>query len=255
MTTSIVPKLQAQTTIAQSRQNYHIQYCTLKWRRGQLLIKPPSDLKQPYLPSLDNEQLLVECLKHSPVNLVTIDPKLGGAALRFWADACHQANKPIFLSIPLKHQLPKLSNQLLRLIQRLINWIVALTLLLLISPLILGLILIMRLQSSDILFAYEWRIGEKGKLFRAIKFCTTRKNHSTRLGLWMTKYGLDELPKLFNVIRGEISLIGYHYWCLEDAVKLSLEKDAGKSDSLTEVINSWQIEAKYDPVIFPQTHH
>ena len=248
MTTSIVPKLQAQTTIAQSRENYHIQYCTLQWRRGQLLVKPPSDLKQPYLPSLYNEQLLVECLKHSPVNLVTIDPKLGDAALRFWADACHQANKPIFLSIPFKNQLPKLSNQVLRSTQRLINWILALTLLLLISPLILALIVIMRLQSSDILFAYEWRIGEKGKLFRAIEFCTTRKNHSTLLGLWMRKYGLDKLPKLFNVIRGEISLIGYHYWCLEEAVKLSLEKEAEQSDPLPDVINSWQMETKYNPV-------
>jgi lipopolysaccharide/colanic/teichoic acid biosynthesis glycosyltransferase len=250
MTTSIVPKLQAQTTIAQSHQNYHIQYCTLQWRRGQLLVKPPSDLKQPYLPALDNEQLLVECLKHSPINLVTIDPKLGETALLFWADACHKANKPIFLSIPFKNQFSKLSNQVLRLIQRLINWILALTLLLLISPLILGLMIIMRVQSSNVLFAYEWQIGERGKLFRAIKFCTNRNNHSTRLELWMRKYGLDKLPKLFNAIRGEISLIGYHSWCLEDAVRLSLEKEAKQSDSLPGMNNLWQIKTQYKPVKF-----
>ncbi|MBK1986700.1 sugar transferase [Sphaerospermopsis aphanizomenoides BCCUSP55] len=244
MTTSIVPNLHS--TTPKPHQNYHSQYCTLQWRRGQLLVKPPSDFQQPYLPSLDNEQLLVECLKNSPVNVVTIDPKLGYAALRFWADACQQANKPIFLSMACRNQFSTLSQPVLIVIQRLIDWILALSLLLLISPLMLGLIVIMRLQSFDLLFTYKWHIGERGKLFRAINFCTTRNNHSPRLGLWMRKYGLDNLPKLFNVLCGEMSLIKYRCWCLEDVIKLSLEIKEQQLNELPEVITAWQIETEYE---------
>jgi Bacterial sugar transferase len=248
MTASIIPSLQDRTTIPQQRQNYQLQYCTLQWRRDQLLVKPPGNLKQPYLPSIDNEQLLVECLKHSPVSLVTIDPKIGDASLRFWADACKQANKPIFLRLPSRNQLPKPGNQIFRFIQRLVDWILALILLLLVSPLVVGLIILLWFNSPELLFSYEWHIGERGKLFQAIKFCTTTKHNITFLGLWMHKYGLDHLPKLFNVLRGEMSLLGNRCWCLEDAIKLSLEGQRQHLDGqLPGVINSWQIETKFKP--------
>ncbi|MFM2062186.1 MAG: hypothetical protein RLZZ507_1856 [Cyanobacteriota bacterium] len=247
MTTSIVPNLQELSTIPQQPQNYHSQYCTLKWRRGQLLVKSPGNLQEPYLPSLENKQLLVDCLKHSSVSLVTIEPQLGDAALRFWADACEQANKPIFLRLPFKNQLPKPKNQIFRVIQRVIDWVLALILLLLVSPLMMGLIILMWLQSPKFIFSYDWHIGEKGKLFRAYKFGATRKHTITPLGLWMRKYSLDNLPKLFNILRGEMSLIRYQSWCLEDVVNLSIEAQMQHLDALPEVINSWQIDAKFNP--------
>ncbi|TAF07679.1 MAG: sugar transferase [Nostocales cyanobacterium] len=245
MTTSIVPSLQKHSTIPQQPQNYRSQYCTLQWRRGQLLVKSPRNLQQPYLPALDNEKLLVECLKHSPVSLVSIDPQLGDGALQFWADACEQANKPIFLSLSFRNQLPKPSHQIFRIIQRIIDWGLALILLFILSPLMLGLTILMWFQSPELLFSYEWHIGEKGRLFRAIKFSPTRKHHITSLGLWMRKYGLDNLPKLFNVLRGEMSLIQYRSWCLKDAVKLSIEGKKPQLNELPKVVNSWQIETKF----------
>ncbi len=91
-----------------------------------LLVKQLGRVKQPYLPALDSKRSLVKCLQHSPVSLVSIDPKLGEALLRFWADACQEAQKPIFLSIPAGN---KPSNQPWRQLQRLIDWIAALVLL------------------------------------------------------------------------------------------------------------------------------
>ncbi|MBD2292504.1 sugar transferase [Anabaena sphaerica FACHB-251] len=237
MTTSIVPSLQEHSSISQQPQSYHSQYCTLQWRRGQLLVKSPINLQQPYLPSLENEQLLVECLKHSPVTLVTIDPQLGDAALRFWADACKQAKKPIFIRLPFKNQLPKTSNYI-RVIQRVIDWILALFVLLLVSPVMLVLALLMQMYSPGLLFSYEWHIGERGKLFQSIKFCTTGKQSITFLGFLMRKYGLDNLPKLFNVLRGDMSFIGSRCWTLADAVHLSLE-DAEQLNKLSVISNPW----------------
>ncbi|MEA5575262.1 heterocyst development glycosyltransferase HepC [Anabaena sp. UHCC 0451] len=223
MTTSILTSLQeAHNTTVQQPQNYHSQYCTLQWRRNQLLVKAPKNLQQLYLPSLKNEQLLIDCLKHSPISLVTIDPQLGEATLQFWGNACKQAHKPIFLRLPFRHKLPKPSHQIFRTIQRVSDWILALILLFFVSPLMLGLIIMMQFQSPQSLFAYEWHISEKGKLFPAFKFCTTRKNKITSLGLWMRKYRLDNLPRLLNILRGEMSLFGDNSWSLKDAVNLSL---------------------------------
>jgi hypothetical protein len=196
---------------------------------GQLLVKQPGRVKQPYLSSLDSKRSLVKCLQHSPVSLVSIDPKLGEVLLRFWADACQEAQKPIFLSIPAGNKLP---NQPWRQLQRLIDWISAFVLLLLVSPVMLGLIVLMQIDSPGSLFCREWRVGERGKLFQTIRFCT---HNITPLARWMGKYNLDNLPQLFNVLRGDMSLTGSRGWTLEDAVRLN---------KLPEIKPSWELEAQ-----------
>lgn len=245
MTISIVPNLQEHNTIAQQSQNVHPQNFTLHWRRGQLLVKSSKNAQTPYLPSLENKQLLIECLQHSPINLVTIDPKLGDAALKFWIDACQQANKPIYISPSARSNRPKSSNKFFKFIQPVINRILALILLILVSPLMLILTLMISLNGSISLFSYQWHIGEKGKIFPMIDFCTTGKhNQSTLLGLWMSKYHLDHLPRLFNILRGEMKLIGCNNLCLEDVIRFSLMTESIQVDGINQVIKSWHIKAK-----------
>ncbi|WP_375498809.1 heterocyst development glycosyltransferase HepC [uncultured Nostoc sp.] len=228
MTTSIIPTLENLYDVTQEHQDNH-GYCTLQWRRGKLLVKPLGRVKQPYLPSLNSKRSLVECLEHSPVSLVSIDPKLGEALLRFWADACEEAQKPIFLSISASNKLP---NQPFRQVQRLIDWIAALVLLLLVSPVMLGLVVLMQVYSPGSVFCREWRVGERGKLFRAMRF---RTQNTTPLGRWMGKSSLNNLPQLFNVLRGDMSLTGSRCWTLEDAVQLN---------KLPEIKASWEVEAQ-----------
>ncbi|MBN3877864.1 MULTISPECIES: heterocyst development glycosyltransferase HepC [unclassified Nostoc] len=228
MTTSIIPTLENLYDVTQSHQDNR-GYCTLQWRRGKLLVKPLGGVKQPYLASLDSKRSLVECLQHSPVSLVSIDPKLGETLLKFWADACEAAQKPIFLSIPAGKKLP---NQPFRQLQRVIDWIAAFVLLLLVSPVMLGLIVLMQVYSPGSLFCHEWRVGERGKLFQAMSFCA---KNNTPLERWMGKYNLDNLPQLFNVLRGDMSLTGSRCWTLKDAVQLN---------KLPEITASWEVEAQ-----------
>lgn len=241
MTTSITPTL-AYYAFPQQPEDRSPQ-CTLTWRRGQLLVKPAADkVKQLHLPSLESEEWLVECLKHSLVGLVRIDPKVGEAKLRLWADACKQANKPIFLQIPSGSKLLKQDSWLSKCLKRVIDWSVALLLLIGVSPIILGLVLLVGVYSPGPLFSGEWHVGERGQLFRVLKFRTsaattenpvinyytekndlTKERPTTPLGHWMRKYGLDNLPQLFNVLRGEMTLIGSRPCNLSDAVRLSPE--------------------------------
>ena len=225
MTTSIIPTLENLYDVTQEHQDNR-GYCTLQWRRSKLLVKPLGQVKQPYLPSLNSKRSLVECLQHSPVSLVSIDPKLGETLLRFWADACEEAQKPIFLSIPASK---KLSNQPF---QQLIDWIAASVLLLLVSPVMLGLVVFMQVYSPGSIFCREWRVGERGKLFRAMRF---RTQNTTLLGRWMDKFSLDNLPQLFNVLRGDMNLTGSRCWTLEDAVQLN---------KLPDIKASWEVDAQ-----------
>ena len=64
-------------------------------------------------------------------------------------------------------------------------------------------------------FFLQDRIGLDGKSFKIIKFRTMRDDLSlppaariTRKGHWWRAYGLDELPQLFSIVKGDMSLIG-----------------------------------------------
>ncbi|ABA20741.1 sugar transferase [Trichormus variabilis ATCC 29413] len=232
MTSVIVSTVESHDTVPPQNQNHGSSHYTLQWRRGQLLVKPANKVEQLCLPSLNDEQLLVDCLKRSPVNLVSIDGKLGETWLKFWAEACKKAHKPIFLSKPAhrKPPTPTLSIQSIRWLWRLIDWLVAFGLMLLVSPVLLGLVILMQIDSRKSLFTHEWRVGERGKIFRVIKLTPTQ-NHPQILQVWLKKSGLAHLPQLWNVLRGEMSLTGSACWTLEDAVRLSLagQEQADKS--------------------------
>ncbi|MBW4667515.1 MAG: sugar transferase [Cyanomargarita calcarea GSE-NOS-MK-12-04C] len=253
MTTSIIPTFQNSYTVSPQQQDNPSNYCKLQWRRGQLLVKLPGLVKQPYLSSLDKEESLVECLKHSPVSLVCIDPKLGEEKLLLWATACEQASKPIFLHIPSAKQQAKFNSTFLASLKRVTEWLVALMLLLAVSPIVLGLGCIMRVYSPGALFSREWHVGERGKLFRIMKFRTTdglsegeNDQNITLLGSWMRKWGLENVPQLLNVLRGEMSLIGPGCCTLQNAVRLSLQEQR-HLNALPGIIVRLQVETEFQP--------
>jgi exopolysaccharide biosynthesis polyprenyl glycosylphosphotransferase len=95
--------------------------------------------------------------------------------------------------------------------------------LLILSPLLLGVVVALRvLQGAPVLYRQE-RMGLDGQRFRMLKFRTMRVDaeaasgpvwarandpRRTRLGTWLRRLSLDELPQLLNVLRGEMSLVG-----------------------------------------------
>jgi lipopolysaccharide/colanic/teichoic acid biosynthesis glycosyltransferase len=107
-------------------------------------------------------------------------------------------------------------------LKRIFDIIVSLLGVILLSPLFLLIALLIKLDSRGPIFYRSVRIGKMGKPFRIFKFrtmipeaeklggLTTTFDDSrvTRIGRFLRKYKLDELPQLINVLKGEMSLVG-----------------------------------------------
>ncbi|HEM4058365.1 TPA: sugar transferase [Streptococcus suis] len=100
--------------------------------------------------------------------------------------------------------------------------LLALILLLLLSPVIIILAIWIKLDSKGPIFYRQERVTRYGRIFRIFKFRTMvtdadkigslvtvgQDNRITKVGHIIRKYRLDELPQLFNVLTGDMSFVG-----------------------------------------------
>jgi len=244
MPISVISNLNNNSIVPQPSENISLLSCSLQWRRGKLLVKTLGKLPQIHLAALENEESLIECLKHSPVSLVSIDPKIGDSLLKVWANACQKANKPIFMNISSYQKLSKKKNQIFRTLQIIIDWTWALVLLLFMSPVILGGLITIQLYPPKLLFDYEWYMEEQGQLFQTIKFSSKAKQEMTKFSIILGTFFLNNLSNGLNLFQGKFCLLNNRCLSLEDAVKLSLEEQDKKLDPQHKFSNAWQIDHK-----------
>jgi lipopolysaccharide/colanic/teichoic acid biosynthesis glycosyltransferase len=104
--------------------------------------------------------------------------------------------------------------------KQMLDFTLALIALVFISPLILLLILFLAIANDGKPFFVQKRPGKRGKIFSIVKFKTMNdkkdKNGNllsdadrlTKVGQFVRKTSLDEIPQLINVLKGDMSLIG-----------------------------------------------
>ena len=107
--------------------------------------------------------------------------------------------------------------------KRMFDFIIATLSLILVSPLLLIISILIKLDSAGPVFFKQTRMGRKGNIFNMWKFRTMRDKaeietgpvwadeddpRTTNLGRLLRRAHLDELPQLINVFKGEMSLIG-----------------------------------------------
>jgi len=94
--------------------------------------------------------------------------------------------------------------------------------LILLSPLILIISILIKMDSRGPVFYKQERVGEMGKIFKLLKFRSmvegaeangpvwAGKNDDriTRIGQWIRKWRLDEIPQMVNVLKGDMSFVG-----------------------------------------------
>jgi exopolysaccharide biosynthesis polyprenyl glycosylphosphotransferase len=109
-----------------------------------------------------------------------------------------------------------------RLVKRAFDLVFSTVILVLTSPLMLLLALLIKLDSPGPVFFVQERLGLDGKPIQVIKFrsmhvgsdrqrggWTTKDDpRRTRIGRWLRRFSLDELPQFINVLLGEMSVVG-----------------------------------------------
>ncbi len=135
--------------------------------------------------------------------------------------------------LPLMHvELPQFSGGKHN-FKRVMDIVLATTAMTVLSPLFLCLALVVRIDSRGPILFLQERIGRNGEKFKMVKFRSmvvdaeeklavlqqsnegagvlfkmTKDPRVTRCGRWMRKFSLDELPQFWNVLQGQMSLVG-----------------------------------------------
>jgi exopolysaccharide biosynthesis polyprenyl glycosylphosphotransferase len=143
--------------------------------------------------------------------------------------------------------------------------------LLILSPLLLLIALFVKLQDHGPVFFRQTRVGRDGRNFGVLKFrsMTVNAEHRlnelsganerqgplfkmvgdprvTRVGRILRSAGLDELPQLINVLRGEMSLVGPRPALPSEVANFSAELRM-REQVLPGITGLWQVEARDNP--------
>ena len=106
--------------------------------------------------------------------------------------------------------------------KRLFDLLLSLILIILLLPVFITIAIIIKLDSPGPAFFKQARLGQFKRPFEMLKFrsmhlaqCNSGllitpsgDKRITRAGSWLRKFKLDELPQLFNVLRGDMSMVG-----------------------------------------------
>jgi len=182
-------------------------------------------------------------------------------------------NSPIeyigqFPTIPLPHgHVPELG----MFFKRIIDVLFAFTVLLILSPILVAIAIAIKLGSRGPIFYTSDRIGKKALVFRCIKFRTmvhdadvrragmmhlnerdgvlfkiANDPRITRIGGFLRKYSLDELPQFINVLRGDMSVVGPRPPIASEVREYQLDH-LRRLDVVPGITGLWQVQARQDP--------
>lgn len=138
-------------------------------------------------------------------------------------------------------------------VKRIIDFTVCMGAVIVLSPFFLVLILLIKLDSKGPVFFTQKRVGKDKKHFQIYKFRTMRidtpkdmpthllenpEQYITRMGKFLRKTSLDELPQLFNIIKGDMSIIGPRP-ALWNQYDLIAQRDLGGANLLLPGLTGW----------------
>jgi exopolysaccharide biosynthesis polyprenyl glycosylphosphotransferase len=154
-------------------------------------------------------------------------------------------------------------------IKRMLDIGVALSLLLASSPLLALAALAIKLDSEGPVFFVQGRVGFNKRRFRMIKFRTmcvdaearmqelehlnektgpifkiTNDPRTTRVGKWLRKTSIDELPQLINVLLGDMSIVGPRPLSVRDALRMELAWQRRRFSVKPGLTCLWQVSGR-----------
>jgi exopolysaccharide biosynthesis polyprenyl glycosylphosphotransferase len=188
--------------------------------------------------------------------------------------------KPDFLMVgglPATRFSPPLISGTDFLVKRGFDFLMAAITLLLTAPLYFTIALLIRLDSAGPIFYKQTRVGLRGQQFKVWKFRTMVTNADqlqkelesqnemkdgimfkmkddpriTKVGKFLRRYSLDELPQLFNVLLGEMSVIGPRPFPLRDVEKFD-DHHFIRHEVLPGITGLWQVSGRSEITDFEE---
>jgi len=185
------------------------------------------------MPSIGSEkikQLFIK-IRHYVPNVLIV-PELQGISL-----ITSELDYLFYEEIFLLHTKNNLANPINRILKRISEYFLIIPILILCMPIMIVIALVIKLTSSGPIIYTQNRIGRNGRPFKIYKFRTMYRDAEkrlkkllqqdpeareewrlnfklkkdprvTKIGSFLRKTSLDELPQIFNVIKGEMSLVG-----------------------------------------------
>lgn len=111
-----------------------------------------------------------------------------------------------------------------RVVKRIFDFVIAFLLLIVTSPILLIVSIMIKIDDKGPVFYKQERTGKNGKNFKIYKFrsmnflpkelemTVPHDKRITKVGKFLRKTSLDELPQLINILKGEMSIIGPRPW-------------------------------------------
>lgn len=173
-----------------------------------------------------------------------------------------------FPTIPLhRGHVPELA----LLLKRLLDVLISSFALLVLSPILLAIAVCIKLSSPGPVFYVSERIGKKGRVFGCRKFRTmvqdaeklradilymnerdgvlfkvTNDPRVTKIGRFLRKYSLDEIPQFWNVLVGDMSIVGPRPPIASEVREYEL-KHLRRLDVTPGITGLWQVQSRQDP--------
>jgi lipopolysaccharide/colanic/teichoic acid biosynthesis glycosyltransferase len=170
---------------------------------------------------------------------------------------CDVGAREGFLSLPARNIKEDAGGQ--RFVKRIMDFVGALLAIILLAPVMLTVAILIRLDSRGAALFQQVRIGRSGRPFKILKFRTmvadaeerlakleeyneasggvlfkmSNDPRVTRLGRFLRRTSLDELPQLINVLRGQMSLIGPRPLSVRDCERMAALDPAAFTTRLT----------------------
>ena len=186
------------------------------------------------IPNLEKNKLLdlVEDIQPLVRNLMFVPNTIGVPIYNIEIKKIYQSN---MILLGIKNNLAKKTN---RRIKRVFDLVIGSIIFIMVLPILLIIAILIKIDSKGPVFFNAKRIGKNGKLFKCYKFRSMYQNADellmkylssnpeledqwnkfqklkendirvTKVGQFIRKYSLDELPQIFNVLKGDMSLVG-----------------------------------------------
>lgn len=122
-----------------------------------------------------------------------------------------------------------------RVIKRLMDISISLLALAITSPIMLGCAIAIKAEDGGKVFYKQKRLTKYGRIFEVYKFRTMKEENSihksvtadddriTKVGKWLRKFRIDELPQMLNILKGDMTVVGPRPEMLENVEKYTGE--------------------------------